>query len=498
MNSTTSNSQQSLRSRSGVTLIEVLMSLMIMSIGLTSVMVLFPIAVLRSIQSTQLTNAAILKYNIEATLRSNEKLVFDPDGNYDLAVNDVQRQQAISEHYQSGFLRNYIVDPVGFHAFFGFDNDGNSTVDQDDDAWARSFGNDGYQAGFELRPPPLPPMVHVPSLRRYDGRVISQFGNVDESSVLSSALTTDQLFALQSLSSKLARLGDGKSEQLDTFAEGAPLVRTIAGVPYIVGVQLAAKVTTDDLIGIPTSANSNPGNLIPDPELAEVVVFSEDGGFSQTFPLTAISAIDRKVFWSEYDDDAASSAPVDFNQNGFSDTRSLPAEFGGRIGRVILRSVRTADFSWLLTVRRGSDGQARGVDVVIRYHNGVRPEDERVFPATFGKGFNSVGVNRTSDGKEPLLKRGGFIFDPLNARWYRITNYEPRPAAGFIASSESLFWAAYEYRITIETAAIANAGSFPIALSPSGSTPAVFSGAIFLPGVVDVYPMGSLSLPSTL
>ncbi|MFN7868522.1 MAG: prepilin-type N-terminal cleavage/methylation domain-containing protein, partial [Planctomyces sp.] len=44
---------------SGVTLTEVLMSLMIMSIGISSVMVLFPISVLRSAQSTQLTNAAI-------------------------------------------------------------------------------------------------------------------------------------------------------------------------------------------------------------------------------------------------------------------------------------------------------------------------------------------------------------------------------------------------------------------------------------------------------
>jgi len=41
----------------GVTLTEVLMSLMIMSIGISSVMVLFPISVLRSAQSTQLTNA---------------------------------------------------------------------------------------------------------------------------------------------------------------------------------------------------------------------------------------------------------------------------------------------------------------------------------------------------------------------------------------------------------------------------------------------------------
>ena len=52
--------------RSGVTLTEVLMSLMIMSIGISAVAVLFPISVLRSVQATQLTNAAILKRNAQA------------------------------------------------------------------------------------------------------------------------------------------------------------------------------------------------------------------------------------------------------------------------------------------------------------------------------------------------------------------------------------------------------------------------------------------------
>jgi prepilin-type N-terminal cleavage/methylation domain-containing protein len=474
--------------RRAVTLIEVLMSLMIMSIGVSAVMVLFPISVLRSVQSTQMTNAAILKYNTEAQLRRDPKVIFDPDGNYDLATNEQQRQLAVSEHYQSAAFRNYIVDPVGFHGFFGFDNDGNGTVDAADDAWARSFGNDGYQPGFQLG---TPPSIVVPSLRRYDGRVITQFGGVIESGVLSSALSADQITALQQLSSRLARLGDGRTVQLDTFAEGAALVRTIAGTPYLVGVQLPSSVAVDELVAIPTSTNSNPGGLIPDPELAEIVLFSVDGKFSQTYPLTHISPADRKAFWSEYDDDATASAPVDFNRNGYADVRPLPAQFGGSIGRVLLRSVRTADYSWLLTVRRGSDGQARGVDVVIRYHSGVKPQDERVFPATFTKEFNLVGLSRPLDGTEPLLKRGNFIFDPANARWYRITDYEERPAAGFIPAAEVPFWTAYDYRVRIETTAVADAG-----VLPTSSTAAVYSGAMLLPGVVEVYPMGSLSLPS--
>ena len=70
--------------RHGVTLIEVLMSLMIMSIGVSAVMVLFPISVLRSVQATQLTNAAILKYVAEAIVQMQPQLVFDPDGDGNL------------------------------------------------------------------------------------------------------------------------------------------------------------------------------------------------------------------------------------------------------------------------------------------------------------------------------------------------------------------------------------------------------------------------------
>ena len=484
MNSGTPRMSAMPTARRAVTLTEVLMSLMIMSIGVTSVAVLFPISVLRSIQSTQLTNAAILKYNAEALLQQNPKVVFDPDGNYELAVTDLQGQFALAEHYQSAAMRNYIVDPVGYHSLFGFDNNGDSAVDASDDAWARSFGNNGLVPGFQVNSAGVPTAQIVPSLRRFDGRVMASLGGVAEPSVVSSALTANQIYALESLASRLGRLGDGKTDQLDTYAESL-LVRIVDGVPYFVGVQLPPEITEDLLTSVPTSSTSNPGSLIPDPEIAEVVLFSQDGRFSQTFPLTGIIAADRKVFWSEFDDDTLGSAPIDFNLNGNFDIRPLPAEFGGAVGRVLLRSVRTADFTWLLTVRRGSDGQARGVDVVIRYHTGVKPEDERVFPATFVQGLSIVGVQRNTDGTEPFLKRGGFIFDALNARWYRITDYEERPPAAFIPASQALFWATYDYRVNIETSAVSSAG-----------TDAVPSGAIFLPGVVDVYPMGSLSLPT--
>ena len=54
--------------RSGLTLTEVLMSLLVMGIGVVSVATLFPLAVLRGARATQLTAGTILKQNAEETV----------------------------------------------------------------------------------------------------------------------------------------------------------------------------------------------------------------------------------------------------------------------------------------------------------------------------------------------------------------------------------------------------------------------------------------------
>jgi hypothetical protein len=302
---------------------------------------------------------------------------------------------------------------------------------------------------------------------------------------------------MQLLAAKLGRLNDGRINQLDTFA--AQLV--LDGNGIAIGVIPVDAVTPEELSNVPTSSTTRPGGLIPDPELCEITLFSLDNQFSQTYPLTLIDAANRKIYWSEYDESGGS---VDFNQNGTLDLRPLPAEFNDangnpQVGRVILKSVRPADFSWLLTVRRGSDGQARGVDVVVRYHTETKVENERIFPATFVSGSGVVFVDQAPDGTEPVLKRGGFVFDAVNARWYRITSHQERPLV--VPSNnqiDALYWKYYRYRLTVESPVISDAGRRPSLDQNSNLTPPVYSGALFMPGVVDVYPMGSLSLPGSL
>lgn len=84
--------------RHGVTLTEVLMSLMIMSIGVVSLATLFPLAAARTIEATSYTNSTILRHNAVALIETIPELVEDPDGN--AATREPRR---------------FIVDPLGYH-----------------------------------------------------------------------------------------------------------------------------------------------------------------------------------------------------------------------------------------------------------------------------------------------------------------------------------------------------------------------------------------------
>ncbi len=85
--------------RGGVTLVEVLMSLLVVGVGLVSVAVLFPLSILRTIEATQLTSATMVRYNAEELIDAFPAIVFNPDGDTD-----------VGEHANT----NYIVDPLGF------------------------------------------------------------------------------------------------------------------------------------------------------------------------------------------------------------------------------------------------------------------------------------------------------------------------------------------------------------------------------------------------
>lgn len=151
--------------RGGVSLTEVLMSLMIMSIGVVSLITLFPISTLRVIEATHMTNATVLRYDAEAFIDSQTNFVFDPDPN----------QAAAREHLGE----SYLVDPLGFAALKA------AGV-----AWAAP-ANPAWTFGYNT-----PASVTIPLPRRYPG--------IDENTLTEAVART-----LVSLPDSFSEQGDG-------------------------------------------------------------------------------------------------------------------------------------------------------------------------------------------------------------------------------------------------------------------------------------------------
>lgn len=465
--------QVSTSERHGVTLIEVLMSLMIMSIGVSAVMVLFPISVLRSVQATQLTNAAILKYAAEAIVQMQPQLVFDPDGDGNL-----------DEHIVNKVESRYIVDPSGYFALTssGATYSTDPTLSIPNNAGMRGLAD--WVGNLDTNGDGAPEAFLA--LPRYDGGIRSSTrSGTYPNGFRPAGGNPEEARALALLGSTLSKLGDGWSSQLDTlpvefvFADGSTGTTAAAG-SMIVGLRLDADA---DLSNISTVKNIVPvvgtTQLIPDPEICRIVVFTPDESFSVALPLLDVNDGSKIALWSE------DVLGIDLNMNGILDPRYLPAEFVNsltgnyEVGKVVLQIAKTQDYNWLLTVRRGSDGQARGVDVVITYNKGITPDDERLFSASFVAGSFVLPILKTSglksDGEpsEPLLKKSGYVLDVENARWYRVANYQESPDPFGTGAGPG-------YLLALETPVIQSS---------------VAGAAMFLPGVVDVYPMGSVPIP---
>lgn len=488
MKSTTPHKFPPQSARRGVTLTEVLMSLMIMSIGVSAVAVLFPISVLRSVQATQLTNSAILKYNAEALLRMRMGMVFDPDGDGN-----------VNEHIGRTLESRYIIDPSGYFAMTeaGMSYAVNPAWPADP-AQARGFAD--WFGNLDPDNDPSTPAVGFAGLPRYDGgvRCGTRSGGLPSGYRPDPNSFPEENRALQMLASGVSRLGDGWVNVLDTYAEAFLLAdgSTSTAPPAtaaVAGVVLPADVDLSDIVDSNSNVPRSGGvQLIPDPETTRVVVFSIDGKFSISLPLTALDNVSKGILWTEdlNLDGSFTAATEDLNLNGAADARSLPLEFvdltlatpAFQAGRILIQTSRTHDFNWLLTVRRGGDGEVRGVDVVVTFNKNVTVDDERLFAAAFLPGafqipvLQASGTTQSGDAAEPFLKRGGFVLDVANARWYRIRDYAPQSVTVGATSGPGFI-------VTLESPVVEAAAT---------------SMAMFLPGVVDVYPMGSLPIPNNL
>lgn len=244
---------------------------------------------------------------------------------------------------------------------------------------------------------------------------------------------------------------------------------------------------------------------------ARVTLFDATGKFSYVRQLTGItspSAGVEELAW----------------------TAALPAGFTPVRARVETFEAR---YSWMLVGRRSASAPPN-LNLVVFFRRSTDPADELIHPAHFqSKAYPGLdgqpGVAGTDDdnngrdddrnelgwggsddvvepysvvvqynaalgGQRPFLKRGGFICDSQNNRWYRIANFIEvdnadaaltqldSSAAGVLAATAGAV-------IKLDQSAAEDSGIYSASSAAASASP----GAILMPGIIDVYP-----LPSTV
>lgn len=426
----------SAESRAGSTLTEVLIAMIVIGFGVTSVMTLFPVATLRAIKANQLTQSTILRYQAESAVGAMDlanyvlfvgederpgRANFNDDGDVPNEIdflrigpgpngmlgdldddklehpgpNGVFETTGPSDDFylfdmdevfaqNSDDTKNILIDPLGYHR---------ADVAPSPPDRFRWFGGDG-QANL---------------LRRVTGGHPGNNTNGTDPTILSDYELTEAQARL------LVTLPDQYATLLDTPI----LADANYSTPYPPPAP-PMTVTTPANIDLPTNIAGSPmdeiGTSIGNGASVQVTFIGSQGeGYVRT--VLASSAGYR----------------IDFEPNLPPEDPTNPSSPPVQIERAIIQQVN-ADFTWMISAR-AQPPEAVIMDVVVFFKRGYTAEDERV--------FSNVKIVDTDDtdndfvknrvwvefpaGVKPQADTGSFMLDVENNRWYRILEMESPP-----------------------------------------------------------------------
>ena len=395
-------------------------------------------------------------------------------------VPDTPRPNTYREH----FGKRYIVDPWGYHVHGqdGTTFGGGTILCPGDPTVANPF-----QGFFGVD------RFGVAAMQRFDGGIYAD--------TALQPYDPDWNAYREQLAATLAASTDRWKRGVESDAIDS--VET-DGSGRIVGVRFRPSVDLSGIGDNPFTVAS--AGVVPDPERMRVTIFHADGRHSQTYPVTSIDT--ATVYWTE----TVGGNSIDLNGNGITDTRGLPENYTLEdISHVLLETSEMRQYSWIMSVRKRGDGNA-SVDVAVVFNRGVSPENEFAYQATFVPGTNIVGIEYDPSADvlapgqpagKPFLKKGGYIFDAVNCRWYRVQNYREKPDFGAWDYGDYEFVAFTEDPI-IDAGGedlVVAAGDFPLNSTldagedRDGDGTLDYGRAVLLPGVIEVYPLGTMQVP---
>jgi len=464
--------------RAGATLTEVLMAILIMAVGVVSVFTLFPITVLRTIQATNQTNAKILKQNVDEQIAQSPEFLTAFSASTNAAPASPLAGFTMQGEWQPGiaYAANNVVTPTikaggavpRPFAFFVVATAGTSgLVEPVWNAQAASITDNGVT----WQPLNFSRYVIDPlgwNLTNGDGqtaRVVDTFGNkTDKSTGVPTGFAASQLIRINgSLNTTL--------KATDYCTHPDSWQQLFQATPTTVTATSASFPGTVDLSGVA-------GTTLVAPR---VVLTSLDGKQSVARRLTSVAA--PNVDWS-----SAEQLPDSFQRP--------PGSGNFEVGTARFE-IFNRRYAWFLTVR--NVGARPEIKCVVTFNRSGAPAEEHAYDANFGNalvdldadGFadgdiNQDGTVNAADGTwsqtgqivlrwtaaepEPLLKAGNWLFDGIDASWYRIQSIDSQTAT--------------TARLTLDRpvrAVTTDDGSGP----PPNADP--MGRAILMPGIVEVF-----------
>jgi Tfp pilus assembly protein PilV len=421
-------------SPAGLTLVEVLMSMMVAGIGILSVIVLLPLSFVRAVQATNMTNGTILRFNAECLSDVNPSLLlrWQPNQNYSATTPNASSVNA-------GAAGDIVLVPSAPTVLFQCTTAGTSgTVAPT--TWNTTVGGtttDGTVTWTTQAAPPLAFVIDPLGWNALGGPLQTNFGNnganppaVDPKAIprFNGELSSIGLAAV------MAALPDSWIEQ----GRGG----VTAFTPNTV------TITGPDLSAVGFSTPAAPGTSIP--VMSRVVMLDVTGKTSETRLITGINAATGVVTWG----------------GGTADP--LGPGFAPAFARVETRDTR---YSWILTVHpnppAASGGPSWNVTATIFFNRSLVSLDEQVYQATGADGLQTpFTVNYPAGAKPQYVKKGGFVFDCYFGRWYRISNVVNDPT---LANTLDV----YVDQSRPQTDVLTN----------------LTFGVVFMRGVVDQYPL---------
>jgi hypothetical protein len=390
----------------GMTLVEVLMSMLVMGIGVLSVVALLPLAFVRAVNATNLTNGTILRFNAEAQLYLDQldlEYVFpnwQPNTTYVAGANPSIVLSATGNNNVRFVVQTAGVsggtEPIWNTTIGGNTTDGGVTwtaVDHshyviDPLCWnTMALAGSGLQGALGNNRGTLGTVGAPPN-----GTAIERFNAGINAGNAAGVSTAAQLVTLPDSWVQQAR-GPATNIQLNSV--------DLAGV---------------DLTGVSYTATPGPTPTIN----SRAVLTDASGKVSETRLITGISVAGTTSTISWGGAPPAAAPGNDPLLTGFT-----PAQV----------RVETQDrrYTWMLTVRRTSSGFPN-VDVTTFFNRTLTADDEQTY-ASNGSGLQFT-VNYGGSPK-PFVKKGGFLFDVTYGRWYRITSFTDNGTQLTVAVSQS-------------------------------------------------------------